>query len=133
MEVLFVTGFSPIVADPATSREFYAGALDLPLDHEEGDYVFTETLPGVKHFGLWPLSQAAQSCFRVGALAGGARRAASHRRVRGARRRRSRRGTPGEGLHADALGEDRALGSTIARLLSPEGLLVGLSHIPPHD
>src|SRR5438046_1056278 len=63
VEVLFVAGVSPIVADPATSRAFYAEVLDLPLDHEEGEYVFTETLQGVKHFGLWPLSPAAQSCF----------------------------------------------------------------------
>lgn len=27
----------------------------------DDDYVFTEGLPGVKHFGVWPLAQAAQS------------------------------------------------------------------------
>ena len=63
MEVMFVAGFSPIVSDRQVSREFYAGALDLPLDHEEGEYVFADTLSGVKHFGLWPLWQAAQTCF----------------------------------------------------------------------
>jgi len=55
MEVLFVTGFSPIVRDRQASREFYVDALQLPLDHEEGEYIFTDTLPGVKHLGLWPL------------------------------------------------------------------------------
>src|SRR3954447_22522108 len=63
MEVLFVTGFSPIVSDRQASRDFYTNALHLPLDHEEGDYVFADTLPGVKHLGLWPLAQAAQTCF----------------------------------------------------------------------
>jgi hypothetical protein len=63
MDVLFVTGFSPIVAGRLASREFYGDALRLPLDREEVEYVFTATLSGVKHFGLWPLSQAAQSCF----------------------------------------------------------------------
>jgi hypothetical protein len=30
---------------------------------KEGDYLHTGKLGGVKHFALWPLSQAAQSCF----------------------------------------------------------------------
>ncbi len=63
MEVLFVTGFSPIVSDRQASREFYVGALQRPLDHEEGEYIFADTLPGVKRLGLWPLWQAAQTCF----------------------------------------------------------------------
>src|SRR5260221_9702087 len=49
MEVLFVTGFSPIVSDRHASREFYRDGLQLPLDHEECEYVFADTLPGVKH------------------------------------------------------------------------------------
>lgn len=32
-------------------------------DQKDGDYLHTDKLKGVKHFALWPLSQAAQSCF----------------------------------------------------------------------
>ena len=32
-------------------------------DNSGGDYLHTETLEGAKTFALWPLSQAAQSCF----------------------------------------------------------------------
>ena len=38
-------------------------ALGLSFEKEPGDYLHTEKLDGVKTFALWPLSQAAQSCF----------------------------------------------------------------------
>ncbi|HEV7125988.1 MAG TPA: VOC family protein [Ktedonobacterales bacterium] len=62
MKVLFVAGFGPIVADMRASQTFYADALGLSF---EGDasYLFTHQLDGVKHFALWPLAAAAQSCF----------------------------------------------------------------------
>ena len=134
MEVLFVAGFSPIVADPVTSRAFYAEGLDLPLDHEEGEYVFADTLQGVKHFGLWPLSQAAQSCFgsdqwptelpvpqaTVEFEVSDVAAAAEELEAKGYQLIHSAKTEP--------------WGQIIARLLSPEGLLVGLSYIPSlHD
>ncbi len=63
MKVHFVASVSLIAKDPATSRSFYQDGLDLEFEGREGDYVFTERLPGVKHFGLWPLSEAAKACF----------------------------------------------------------------------
>jgi catechol 2,3-dioxygenase-like lactoylglutathione lyase family enzyme len=61
-KVLFVAGFGPIVQDISKSHEFYVDALGLSFQ-KEGDYLHTGKLNGVKHFALWPLSQAAQSCF----------------------------------------------------------------------
>ena len=63
MKVQFLASVSLIVEDPASSRRFYQDALQLQFEGGEGDYVFTERLPGVKHFGLWPLSEAAKACF----------------------------------------------------------------------
>ena len=60
--VLFVAGFGPIVQDIHKSHKFYLEALGLSFQ-KEGDYLHTEKLEGVKHLALWPLSQAAQSCF----------------------------------------------------------------------
>ncbi len=54
---------SPIVRDTNAARAFYGEALSLSFEGGEGDYVFTERLDGVKHFGLWPLSEAARACF----------------------------------------------------------------------
>ncbi len=60
MKVQFVASVSLIVKDPASSKDFYQHGLNLEFEGGEGDYVFTERLPGVKHFGLWPLSEAAK-------------------------------------------------------------------------
>jgi len=61
-KVLFVAGFGPIVQDTLESHKFYVDALGLSFQ-EEGDYLHSEKLDGVKHLALWPLSQAAHSCF----------------------------------------------------------------------
>lgn len=53
-----------------SSAEFYVQTLGLPLKPMEGncDYLLSEKdlLKGVKHFAVWPLSQAENSCFGVG-------------------------------------------------------------------
>ena len=63
MKVQFVASVSLVVKDPARSKSFYQDGLGLEFEGGEGDYVFTERLPGVKHFGLWPLAEAARACF----------------------------------------------------------------------
>lgn len=130
MNVLFVAGFSPIVGDPRLSRSFYADGLGLSFEGGEGEYVFTERLSGVRHFGLWPLGEAARACFgseswpeeidvpqatvefEVDDVAG----AAAELERRGYRLLHPARTEPWT--------------QVIARLLSPEGLLVGVCHTP---
>jgi catechol 2,3-dioxygenase-like lactoylglutathione lyase family enzyme len=63
VDVLFVASVAPIVRDADAARAFYQGTLGLSFEGGDGDYVFTEKLGGVKHLGLWPLSDAAQACF----------------------------------------------------------------------
>ncbi len=64
MNVQFIAGMSVITPDPATSRTLYVDALGLPLEAGEGDdYFHSERIGGSKHFGVWPLTQAAQACF----------------------------------------------------------------------
>ena len=65
LKVVFVAGFGPIVTDPQASQALFVGALGLPLQArpEDPDYFHGETLDGVRHFALWPLRSAAQSCF----------------------------------------------------------------------
>ncbi|HET7037289.1 MAG TPA: VOC family protein [Thermomicrobiaceae bacterium] len=62
MKVLFVAGFGPISRDAETTQHFYAEVLGLPLTGEDG-YYHSDQVDGCKHFALWPLSQAAESCF----------------------------------------------------------------------
>jgi catechol 2,3-dioxygenase-like lactoylglutathione lyase family enzyme len=130
MDVLFVAGFSPIVADRRASRDFYAGALQLPLEHEEGDYAFADALPGVKHFGLWPLRQAAQTCFGTDEWPAEipVPQATIEFEVRDVSAAADELERKGYALIHPTKTEP--WGQTIARLLSPEGLLVGLSYAP---
>src|SRR5512135_2592665 len=59
---LFISSVSVVTAAPGDDRRLFVDVLGLPLTGDE-DYVFTEGLPGAKHFGVWPLAQAARSCF----------------------------------------------------------------------
>ena len=131
MQVSFVAGFSPIVPDVATSLAFYRDALGLPLPDD--DYPSTESLPGVKHFGLWSLADAAQSCFGVEAWPPDLPRpqAALEFDVEDA----AAVATAAEELankgHRLLVGpKTEPWGQTVARLLSPEGLLVGVTYTP---
>lgn len=63
VQIEFVASIAPIVRDGDAARAFYQGALGLAFEGGEGDYVFTQRLGGVKHFGLWPLADAARACF----------------------------------------------------------------------
>jgi hypothetical protein len=63
IKVLFILGFGPIVRDTAESRKLYSESLGIRFKEESGEYLHTEALEGAKSFALWPLSQAAESCF----------------------------------------------------------------------
>src|SRR5215207_924877 len=63
MKVSFVAGFGPIVRDVEVSREFWGDGLGLKLEEAAPNYWTNDDLDGVKAFALWPLDQAAESCF----------------------------------------------------------------------
>src|SRR3984893_2794958 len=64
MNVEWISSVAVVAADPAKSRELYVDALGLPLDPDAGgEYFHSERIGGSKHFGVWPLAQAAQACF----------------------------------------------------------------------
>jgi hypothetical protein len=64
MHVLFIASVGIVVRDPLPNRALFKDRLGLPLQrHESDEYFFSERIEGSKHFGLWPLSQAAEACF----------------------------------------------------------------------
>jgi catechol 2,3-dioxygenase-like lactoylglutathione lyase family enzyme len=64
VDIHFITSMAVITPDPVQSRALYVSALGLPLQAAEGDdYLHSEDIAGAKHFGVWPLRQAAQACF----------------------------------------------------------------------
>ena len=63
MDVQFIASTAVITPDPSVSRRLYVDGLGLPLTASEGDdYLHSEDIGGTKHFGVWPLTQAAQAC-----------------------------------------------------------------------
>lgn len=134
MDIEFIASVGVIAADPQKSRELYVDALGLPLEASEGDdYFHSERIGGSKHFGVWPLTQAAQACF--GSPAWPADRpipqislefeVADADAVQSSADELKARGF--ELLH-DARMEP--WGQTVARLQSIEGSVVGISHAP---
>jgi catechol 2,3-dioxygenase-like lactoylglutathione lyase family enzyme len=133
MKVSFVAGFGPIVPDVEASRAFWNGGLGIELEQAAPNYWTNDDLEGVKAFALWPLGQAAESCFGTDtwpkelpapqawieldvespeAVANAVTEleAAGHRTLRG--------------VHEEPWGQ------TTSRLLSPEGLLLGITYTP---
>jgi catechol 2,3-dioxygenase-like lactoylglutathione lyase family enzyme len=136
MHIEFLTGVAVVAPDPSASRRLYVGALGLPLEGA-GDYHHTDQLAGAKHFGVWPLSQAAEACF--GSPEWPAERpvpqvsiefdVADAAAVAAAAQELEQAGH--ELLHA---AREEPWGQTVARLQSPEGAIVGISYAPAlHD
>jgi hypothetical protein len=83
MKIEFIASVAAISVDPLASRRLYVDALGLPLDHAEGDdYYHSEAIGGSKHFGVWPLQQVAQACFRLRRMAPGSADSPGQLRVR---------------------------------------------------
>lgn len=133
MQIEFIAGFGPIVTDSATGLAFYRDRLGLPLNEAAPDYFATESLHGANAFALWPLNQAARSTFgseqwpanipvpqawlefdvespAAVAPAVAELEAAGYRILRGP--------------------HDEPWGQTTSRILSPDGLLIGITHTP---
>ncbi|GAA1994400.1 glyoxalase [Microbacterium pumilum] len=137
MDVQFVAGFGPIVRDDAESRRFYQDSLGIVFEEPTPGYLDTHALPGVKVFALWRLAEAAESTFGVSEwpadvpvpqawlefeLASPIAVAEGEAELRAA------------GYEILATRHVEPWGQTIARLLSPEGMLVGLSYFDQlHD
>jgi catechol 2,3-dioxygenase-like lactoylglutathione lyase family enzyme len=134
MKILFIASFAVIAPDPLKSRALYVESLGLPLAAgKDGEYWHSEKIAGSKHFGVWPLSQAAEACFGTPSWpaeltvpqASVEFEVADPEAVAAGGRELEEQGH--ELLHA---AREEPWGQTVARLLSPEGLVVGLSYAP---
>ena len=134
MDIEFIAGIAVIAPDPAKSRELFIGALGLPLEAAPGsDYFHSESIEGIKHFGVWPLSEVAQACFGTADWpedrtvpqvsvefevhnADAVESVAAELRERGFTL-----------LHGS---REEPWGQTVARLQSAEGSIIGISYTP---
>jgi hypothetical protein len=130
MKVLFVAGFGPITRETEASTALYQDALGLSLAGDGDGYVHTNELQGVKHFALWPLSQAAQSCFGTETWLEGVPipQAWIEFDVDDVAAATDELTARGYTLLVAARTEP--WGQIVTRLLSPEGMLVGITYTP---
>lgn len=133
-EVLFVAGFGPITQDTRSSCDFYLDTLGLPLKAMQGneDYLTCEEaqLGGVNHFALWPLSQAAQSCFDHTTWPSTHITPQSWIEFEVGNLTKATKNFIDKGYQILINERLEPWGQTVTRLLSPEGMLVGLTITP---
>jgi catechol 2,3-dioxygenase-like lactoylglutathione lyase family enzyme len=134
MNVEFVSTLAVISPDVEASRKLYVDALGLPLTTgEDSDYLHSENVSGVRHFGVWPLPEAAEACF--GTPEWPADRARPQASIEFDVE--SAAAVSAAAAELEALGyelvhgaREEPWGQTVARLISNEGLIVGISYVP---
>ena len=130
MRVLFVAGFGPISADVGESRRLYEDALGIGFKVEEGDYRHTEELKGANTFAVWPLSQAAESCFGASEWPADVPRPQAWLEFDVDDLEEATREMEQRGYRLLVSNRTEPWGQAVTRLLSPEGLLLGLTMTP---
>jgi catechol 2,3-dioxygenase-like lactoylglutathione lyase family enzyme len=132
IEVLFVAGFGPIVTDVEASLRLYRDTLGLPLKAggEEPDYFHAGEIDGVKHFALWPLYKAAQSCFGKPEWPADVPAPTAWIEFDVKDLERATKALEASGHRLLVAARKEPWGQTVTRLLSPEGLLVGVTLTP---
>jgi predicted enzyme related to lactoylglutathione lyase len=130
IDVLFVAGFGPIVRDPAASRKFYSQTLALPFKEDANGYLHTGSLEGVKHFALWPLAQAAQSCFGAAQWPADLPVPQAWIEFDVADIEKATAELKSQGYQLLVAMRTEPWGQVVTRLVGPEGLLVGITHTP---
>jgi catechol 2,3-dioxygenase-like lactoylglutathione lyase family enzyme len=130
IKILFVAGFGPVVRDMEAARRLYKDVLDIPFKEESGGYLHTNALEGVKEFALWPLAQAAQSCFGQDTWPAEipVPQAWLEFDVENVEEATAELASRGYRLLVRARKEP--WGQTVTRFIGPEGLLVGVTFTP---
>ena len=133
MQIESVTSVAVITADPPTSRALYMDALGLPLKQLDGEYFASEEIGGCRHFGVWPLAQAAQACF--GTPEWPADRAVPQVSIEFEVQDADAVAAAADELRERGLtllheARQEPWGQTVVRLLSTEGSIVGISYAP---
>ncbi len=131
LKVLFVAGFGPIVREPAKSRAFFKDTLGLPLEPMPHDDTYLHgEIDGVKHFALWPLSSAAESCFGVSEWPKDVPTPHAWLELDVEDVAAASQVLKERGYHLLVDNRTEPWGQTVTRLSSPEGVLVGLTFTP---
>lgn len=130
IKVLFILGFGPIVRDTAESRKLYSETLGIRFKEESGEYLHTEALKGAKSFALWPLPQAAQSCFGKDSWPDNIPVPQAWLEFDVESIEKATANLESRGYRMLVKNKKEPWGQTVSRFISPEGLLVGVTFTP---
>ena len=130
IKILFIAGFGPIVRDAEASRTLYREILGISFTEENGGYLHTEAMDGAKTFALWPLSQAAQSCFGRNAWPADIPVPQAWLEFDVESVESATLALEARGYRMLVRSKQEPWGQVVSRLLSPEGLLVGITFTP---
>ena len=130
IKVLFILGFGPIVRDTAESRKLYSESLGIRFKKESGEYLHTEALKGAKSFALWPLSQAAESCFGKDTWPDNIPVPQAWLEFDVDNVENATANLESRGYRMLVKNKKESWGQTVSRFISPEGLLVGVTFTP---
>lgn len=130
LKILFIAGFGPIVRDIGESRKLYQDVLGIPFKQENGGYLHTESVPGAKTFALWPLSQAAQSCFGKELWPQTIPVPQAWLEFDVDNVENATAILEAEGYRILVNNKKEPWGQIVSRLISPEGLLIGITFTP---
>ena len=130
MRILFIAGFGPIATDVGRSRRLYEQALGIAFKVKEGDYLHTEDVAGAKTFAVWPLAQAAESCFGTDQWPADIPVPQAWLEFDVDDIETATRELEERGFSLLVRTRTEPWGQIVSRLLSPEGLLVGITVTP---
>ena len=130
IHVLFIAGFGPIVREATASRKLYNRVLGIRFKEEEGAYLHTESLNGAKTFALWPLSQAAKSCFGKDSWPNEIPAPQAWLEFDVDDVEQATAELESRGYRMLVKNQKEPWGQTVSRFLSPEGLLIGITLTP---
>jgi Glyoxalase-like domain len=130
IQVLFILGFGPIVRNTAESRKLYSESLGIRFKEESGEYLHTEALKGAKSFALWPLSQAAESCFGEDDWPDNIPIPQAWLEFDVDNVESATANLESRGYRMLVKNKKEPWGQTVSRFISPEGLLVGVTFTP---
>ena len=130
MKVLFIAGFGPIAEDPEQSRKLYEEGLGIAFKVEDVDYRHTEELDGARGFAVWPLYQAAESCFGTREWPEDIPRPQAWLEFDVDDVEEATRELESRGYRLLVKNRTEPWGQVVTRLVSPEGLLVGVTMTP---
>jgi catechol 2,3-dioxygenase-like lactoylglutathione lyase family enzyme len=130
IKVLFIAGFGPIVREMNVSRKLYRQILGIGFKEENDGYLHTEAMNGAKTFALWPLWQAAQSCFATDSWPDEIPAPQAWLEFDVDNVEEATAELESRGYQMLVKNRKEPWGQIVSRFLAPEGILVGIAFTP---